>query len=218
MPTGIWLYSYLALWALLLFEAALLVALIRQVGTLHAHWVSNEPDWGLPLGAPAPSLDVASLAGRPVSLAVERHRKTVLYFLSPGCPSCRSIVPWLDVISQIRSVELVVILTGSRMRIEVFAAEIAHKTSGFEIPIVADEDHVLMDRYNVSAVPYCIVIDEDGRIGSQGSAVTRTEVESLVLQADGRRRSPLAAIELATETESITFDESPMQHPEPVQS
>jgi peroxiredoxin len=190
MPTGIWLYSYLALWALLMTTSLLLVAVIRQVRDLHSYWGENDPAWGLPLGAPAPALPKEDLFGRPVTLGAERGKKTVLLFLSRGCPGCRAAMTEMPVLATREDMILVLVVSGKPLDARLFLATFRREIGFPHVPALADPDSKLTQQYNARAVPYVVVVDEDGRIGAQG-AVPLDQLGSLFHQADELRQRRL---------------------------
>ena len=84
-----WVASYVMLWVAVLVLGFAVVALLRQVGILHArlapmgtHFAGEGPD----LEAPAPA----------VGLAYDRAVLTVLAFTSPTCAVCHELRPSLD--------------------------------------------------------------------------------------------------------------------------
>jgi hypothetical protein len=42
MPTGLWLYAYYVFVALIVLEALLMIAVLRQITALHSHFVTND--------------------------------------------------------------------------------------------------------------------------------------------------------------------------------
>src|SRR5207248_1753598 len=106
--------SNVALWILLLVLSAVVLALVRQVGVLHERIAPAGAlmlNRGLVVGEPAPALEVADLEGRTHRPGAVRPdgRSTLLLFVSPTCPVCKSLLPavrsarkdergWMDVI------------------------------------------------------------------------------------------------------------------------
>jgi methylamine dehydrogenase accessory protein MauD len=184
MPTGIWLYSYLVLWALLLIESLLMIGIVRQIGSMHGHYVKNDPDSGLPLGALAPAIHGEDVYGRPVSLATSRGKKTLIYFLSTGCHGCRTVLSYVHALGTLDEFELILVMSASKMRTQLFLAELWHGSPTPSFMVVADEKRLHADRYKSVVVPYAVVVDEDGLIGAKGGPMTLTEVAALLRQAD----------------------------------
>ena len=90
--------SNMMLWLLVLTLSAVVLALVRQVGVLHERVAPAGALMlrrGLTVGEPAPVLDVADLEGHPHQLGRERSdgRSTLLLFVSPTCPVCKTLLP-----------------------------------------------------------------------------------------------------------------------------
>lgn len=101
MSGGVWILSYVLLWIAVAVLGFAVVALLRQVGVLHArlapmgvHFAGEGP----PLGQPAP-------AAGPFGYTA---RLTIVAFTSPACEVCAHLRPSLGAIErQYRDVALV---------------------------------------------------------------------------------------------------------------
>jgi hypothetical protein len=187
MPEGFWLYSFLGLWALLILNSAAIFALLRQVHDLHSYWVKNDPEWGLPLESLAPALPGVDVDGNPLSLGIARGRKSLLFFVSTGCSSCSQLMQRAGAFSHSEELELTVIVSATTLRTRLYVAQYRKDELFPGVPLVADPDQEWMGYYKVNAVPYVVVVDEDGRIGGKGSVVTLAEIGQLIRQADELR-------------------------------
>jgi methylamine dehydrogenase accessory protein MauD len=195
MPSGIWLYSYLALWALLLAVSFLLVAVLRHMREVYSYWVKNDPEWGLPLGALAPALLAEDIDGRPVSLGASRGKKTILIFLSRGCHSCRRALAQVPSLRAIEGVELILVVSAKELETRLFLAEADRDVNFPEVLALADSNRRLTHTYRVAAVPYAVVVDEDARIAGKRTGWSPGEIESLMRQAEALRQPPQAGDE-----------------------
>src|ERR1700730_17209162 len=106
--------SNVALWILLLVLSAVVLALVRQLGVLHERIAPAGAlmlNRGPGVGEAAPGLEVKDLEGRGDQVGAARAdgRSTLLLFVSPTCPVCKSLLPavkssrkdergWMDVI------------------------------------------------------------------------------------------------------------------------
>lgn len=188
MPQGLWLYSYLGLWALLILTSLLLFAVVRQLRALHSFWVQNDPEWGLPLGALAPAVAGGDVFGNPATLGTARGKKTLILFLSRGCKACRQVVLMVPTLTRWEQTELLLVVGGSALDARLYMAE-HHREERFpSVPVLCDRDYGLMEKYKVSAVPYVVVVDEDGRVGAKGSPLASAEIAMLLRQSDELRR------------------------------
>jgi methylamine dehydrogenase accessory protein MauD len=188
MPTGLWLYAYFFFLAVIVAEAVLILALVRQTMRLHQHLVVGDPSLGLPLGALAPVPAGQELFGRSVSLGAERGRKTLVFFLSTGCSSCRPVMSVIPAIVASVNCELILVLDSNVLNARLFLEEHWRDAPMPTFPVVADHKNELGGRYRVVGVPYAVVIDEDGRIGAHSAATTLADVHVLLLQSTELRR------------------------------
>ena len=90
--------SNIVLWVLVLTLAAVLLALVRQLGVLHERIAPAGAlmlNKGLKVGDAAPLVQVADLQGQTHAVGAARGdgRSTLLLFVSPTCPVCKSLLP-----------------------------------------------------------------------------------------------------------------------------
>jgi methylamine dehydrogenase accessory protein MauD len=174
------LISNLLLWVVVLVLAAVVAALVRQVGVLHERvWpagalVGSE---GPRVGDSAPRLSVADWSGRPVTIGgPDADRKsTLLVFVSPSCPVCKTMLGILDAVLRSEQGRLRLVLASDGPREEHEAFVRAHG--------LADRTYVLSREvgfaYQVGKLPYGVLIDADGVLRAKGLVNTREHVESL---------------------------------------
>src|SRR5438093_854046 len=97
---GWWAISYVVLWLLVVALALLVLALARQVGTLHLRLgprgALEIDDEGPPLGEAPEPVDVRDLDGRAFTIGGPGAAQLVL-FVSPSCAVCRDVLPSLGV-------------------------------------------------------------------------------------------------------------------------
>lgn len=153
MTGDIWVISYVALWIAVIALSLAVLALLRQVGVLHARLrpVGVHPAGeGLEVGDTAPELP-----GHDYSSAV----LTLVAFTSPTCTVCAGLVPGLQAMSaQYDDVE-VKIIDHSNSTSAIFLA------------------------FNVFSTPYLTAVSTDGLIRGRGVANTIEQAEILVAAA-----------------------------------
>jgi methylamine dehydrogenase accessory protein MauD len=173
------LASNLALWAVVVALAIVVLALARQVGLLHQRL---GPAGALALaggpepGKPAPALEVETLDGRLVSIGgLDAHgRGTLLVFVSPSCPVCRTLLPALrSLAKRERSLRVVLASDGARAEHEAFVQEHVG-----ELPYVLSQPLGLA--YRVPRLPWAALVDARGILRSQGLVNSREHLESLL--------------------------------------
>jgi methylamine dehydrogenase accessory protein MauD len=106
--------SNAALWLVVIVLAVALLAVIRQLGVLHERIAPVGALMlakGLKVGESAPQIAVQDLEGRSMTLGAARadDRATLIMFVSPTCPVCKTLLPaikssltserdWLDIV------------------------------------------------------------------------------------------------------------------------
>lgn len=190
------------LWLAVIALSLVVVALLRQVGVLHeriapagALMVRGGPA----VGDPAPVLEVASWSGETLRIggAEPEGRATLVCFVSPTCPVCKTLLPVMRGLAAGEpSLRVVLASDGSRAEHAVFVAEQG----------LADAPYVLSSAlglaYRVAQLPYAVLIDASGVVRAAGLVNTREHLESLLeahalgvpsVQAYLRRRGASAA-------------------------
>ena len=95
------LVSNVLLWIAVVLLCGVVFALVRQVGLLHERVApvgALAIERGPQVGEPAPRLELEALDGSLVSLggADPSGARTLLFFLSPTCPVCDTLLPTLE--------------------------------------------------------------------------------------------------------------------------
>jgi methylamine dehydrogenase accessory protein MauD len=172
--------SNLVLWVAVVALAALVVALMRQLGVLYERIA---PAGALVAGAAprvgerAPVVTVADLGGSPATLGGPSPdgRSTLLFFLSPTCPVCKTLLPVVRQIAraEARALRVLYASDGPREEHLAFAREQAF-----------DEREYLLGAalglaYRVAKLPYAVLVDAAGVVRAEGLVNTREHVESL---------------------------------------
>ena len=168
------------LWLLVLVLAAVVAALVRQIGVLHERvapagaLVGRE---GPRLGEAAPRLTVDDWNGRPVSLggAAADGRATLLLFVSPSCPVCKTMLEIADSLMRREQgrARLLLASDGPREEHEAFVREQGLAERGY---LLSSELGLV---YQVGKLPYAVLIDAAGVLRAKGLVNTREHVESL---------------------------------------
>jgi methylamine dehydrogenase accessory protein MauD len=172
--------SNVLLWVLVCVLSLVVVALTRQIGLLHeriapvgALAVARGPG----VGEPSPELVVENLDSRSIRIGGPdgSEQKTLLFFLSPTCPVCATLLPTLRrmVSSETKTTRLLFASDGPRAEHEAFCKEKKISTSDY---VLSRELGLL---FEVSKLPYAVLIDESGTIRAKGLVNTREHVESL---------------------------------------
>jgi methylamine dehydrogenase accessory protein MauD len=187
--SGWWLASYVALWVLVILLSVLMIAIARQVGTLHLRLgprgALEVDDEGPPLGEAPEPVSAADLDGRPVTIGGPGPGQLVL-FVSPGCPICREVLPGVPAAARAGRLEPLVITDADRGE-----AAVTYARAGVDAPVVASPDAA--ERYAVPGTPYAMVFDRAGVVQAKGTVNNLEQVEGLVDTALRRVEEGMAA-------------------------
>lgn len=158
--TGWWTLAFVSLWLLVVVLCIVVIALARQVGTLHLRLgprgALEIDDEGPMLGEPLPSLTAADADGDRVMLGGAGRPRLVL-FASETCVVCREVSPGIP----------------------------AAAAAGRLDPIVlhdAEAERAL----GVPGTPFVVVLDERGMVRAKGTVNNLEQVEGLVDTANRR--------------------------------
>jgi len=176
-PVGV---SVVVLWIVVLCLLAVVLALTRQLGVLHERIAPVGAlmlNRGLAVGEPAPAIDVVDLHGANLRLGAPRTdgKSTLLLFVSPTCPVCKSLLPivkssgrderdWLDII------------LASDGNTDEHRDYIRANGLG-AIPYVLSAP--LGMTFQVSRLPFAALLDEAGILRARGLINSREHLESL---------------------------------------
>jgi len=172
--------SNVVLWMLVLLLAGVVLALARQVGILHERIAPAGAlmlNRGLTVGEPAPVLEVADLEGRAHRVGSPRQdgRSTLLLFVSPTCPVCKSLLAAVksSARDERRWMDVILASDGDRTEQSEFV-----RAQGLEgIPYVVSA--ALGLAYQVSRLPFAALLDEQGILRARGLVNSREHLESL---------------------------------------
>ena len=168
------------LWILVVVLAAVVLALLRQVGILHERVApvgALLAHGGPKAGEKAPELELPSWSGEAQRLGgpAADGRSTLLFFLSPSCPVCKTLLPVLDSVrsDERRWLRVVLASDGPRAEHEAFVREHRLERLGY---LLSTE---LGLAYGVARLPHAVLIDAAGVVRAAGLVNTREHLESL---------------------------------------
>ena len=114
----------------------------------------------IPVGSQAPGLELQSLDGATVTLAIFRGHDTVLLFWNPSCGFCRAmhddLLAW-ERSTNGKSRHLAVISSGD--------AESA-RSEGFRFPVLLDPRSAVSAAFGANGTPMAVRLDGEGRVAS----------------------------------------------------
>ena len=169
------------LWIVVVILTLVCLALVRQVGVLYERIA---PAGALAInkrlsgGDSAPPTTVVDIKGQPLSIAPinDKRQCQLLFFLSPTCPVCKTLLPMLKSIQQHEKSWLTIVLASDGDDTETHQKFI-QKQALDKFTYVLSEP--LGIAYGVSKLPYGVLIDGTGTISALGIINSREHLESL---------------------------------------
>ena len=178
--------SNIILWVLVIVLALLVFALTRQVGILHERVApagALQPTNGPKVGELTEALQLKSIDGANLTIGGPDTNQLASFvlFISLTCPVCKSLVPTARSLAKSEA---------SRMRL-VFASDgdnVEKHLRYVEDLDIAEYPYVLSEllgiTYQVSKLPFALLIGSNGTLQSKGLVNTREHMESLIEAMD----------------------------------
>jgi methylamine dehydrogenase accessory protein MauD len=201
------LISNALLWLVVVALAGVVAALARQLGVLHERLAplgALAIARGPAAGEAAPSLLAPALSGAAIRIggADEAGGSTLLFFASPTCPMCKTLLPTVRAVTREEGVRLIYASDGDPAEHAAFAREQQLDPASYVL------SRELGLRFEVAKLPYAVLIDGSGIVRAKGIVNTREHVESLfeadrlgaATIQDHLARTPRAARELERPT------------------
>jgi methylamine dehydrogenase accessory protein MauD len=173
------LVSQVMVWVALIALAVAVLALARQVGVLHERIA---PVGALALGRgpqtgeAAPRLTVRTLSGGTMEIGdpAPEGSLRLLFFVSPTCPICKSLLPTVKSFAESEVLELLLVGDGDADQQRQMA-----ERHGIALERFANAPEVGR-AFQVSKLPYAVLVNAAGVIAAQGLVNSREHLESLV--------------------------------------
>ncbi|MNO52418.1 Methylamine utilization protein MauD [compost metagenome] len=170
--------SNILLWLLLIAVAFTVMALVRQIGVLHGRIAPAGAlmvDKGVTVNDSAPQVTAADRHGRPVNIGYHGERSQLLFFLAPGCPVCKSLLPAVKSIAKDNNGALDVIYVSD--------GDFAEQQALIEANDLQQATYVVGPEigmtYQIGKLPYAVLIDPAGILRAKGLVNSREHLDSL---------------------------------------
>jgi len=180
------LVSNIVLWMIVIVLALVVLALARQVGILHERVApagALMPTTGPKVGEMTEAMPLADLDGNPVTIGgvQEDGFATLIMFISPTCPICKSLVPTAKSLANTERNRLRLIFASDGDKPE------QHHAYARDLKL--DKYSYVLSQplgigYQVSKLPFAVLIGGDGTLQSKGLVNTREHLESLIEAMD----------------------------------
>jgi methylamine dehydrogenase accessory protein MauD len=171
--------SNFLLWLLVILLLVIVFALARQIGVLHERVApvgALMPMNGPKIGERVEPIKAQALDGTSMTIGQGMDDNILIYFLSPGCPVCKSLLPVVQAIEKHES--------GVTVR---YASD-GETTSAHER--YANEHGIPISNYllsrelgislGVNKLPFATLINRDGVLRARGLVNNREHLESLL--------------------------------------
>jgi methylamine dehydrogenase accessory protein MauD len=167
-------------WVLLGVLSIILLAAVRQIGILHQRIAPAGAltiSQGIKPGEVVPPLHLQTLDGTQLTIGgpSAAGKSALLMFVAPGCPVCARLLPAVRAIAtqERKWLEVVFASDGDAAQQRTFRRE-----KGLEdFPYVVSME--LGMTFQVGKLPFAILLDDTGRLVSQGLTNSREHIESL---------------------------------------
>ncbi len=170
--------SNVILWLLVLVLGALVVALARQIGVLHERIAPAGAlmlRGGPKVGEALPEFDLQTLDDQPLHLGGASAKSTLLFFLSPDCPVCKTLLPVLKS-SRLSEADWLNIVLASDGDVQQQHRFVLEQELGMFPYLVSTELGMTLQ---VAKLPYVVLIDDTGVIRGKGLVNSREHLESV---------------------------------------
>lgn len=172
--------SHIVLWALVIALSLVVFALARQIGVLHDRIAPTGALMlakGLTVGEAAPIVATRDMDGqhRQVGAPREDGKSTLVMFLSPTCPVCKTLLPVLKSSAKSEQGWLEILLASDGE--PAVHAEFRQKHGLAQLGYVLSPP--LGIAYQINRLPYAVLLDEQGVVLARGLINSREHLESL---------------------------------------
>jgi methylamine dehydrogenase accessory protein MauD len=174
--------SQVALWIVVCVLSLLVFALMRQIGVLNervfpagALMTTNGPNIGedIPVGT------YTSLGNTLVHVGGPQQQNTLLLFVSPNCPICKTLLPYVQSVAKAEHSSTRIILASDADNEK---EQEQHREFVKKYQLSAEL--YLLSRplglaFRVEKLPFAVIIDERGILRAKGMVNSREHLESL---------------------------------------
>ena len=170
------------LWVIVIILSFLVFALARQVGILHERVAPAGallPTSGPKVGEMTEAMNLNDLDGKKITIGGvdSSDLATLIMFISPTCPVCKSLVPIAKSLARHESHQMRLVFASDGENHNQHLAYVSDlNIEG--LPYIISQPLGL--RYEVSKLPFAVLIGGDGTLKSKGLVNSREHLESLV--------------------------------------
>lgn len=202
--------SNIILWIALIALALMVFALTRQVGILHERIApagALMPTSGPKVGELTQALELTALNGDGVTIGGVNKSglATFILYVSPTCPVCKALVPTAQMLVQSEANRMRLVLASDGDEVS------SHQRYSQDMNL-NDTPYLLSEElgrtFEVSKLPFAVLIAADGTLRGKGLVNTREHMESLIESMDSGITSVQEYIG-NPESAAVNVDETP---------
>tara|TARA_B100000780_G_C21121545_1_gene454345 strand:+ start:129 stop:779 length:651 start_codon:yes stop_codon:yes gene_type:complete len=202
--------SNIILWIALIALALMVFALTRQVGILHERIApagALMPTSGPKVGELTQALELTALNGDGVTIGGVNKSglATFILYVSPTCPVCKALVPTAQMLVQSEANRMRLVLASDGDEVS------SHQRYSQDMNL-NDTPYLLSEElgrtFEVSKLPFAVLIAADGTLRGKGLVNTREHMESLIESMDSGITSVQEYIG-NQESAAVNVDETP---------
>jgi methylamine dehydrogenase accessory protein MauD len=175
---GWWVASYIVLWLLVVALCVVVVALARQIGTLHLRLgprgALEIDDEGPPLGEAAPIIDATDVKGDAVAIG-RAGAGQLLLFVTPGCRVCDEVLPGLGAVAR-----------SGHLSPYVITDDMDEWDGNDKVDARSFSSSEAFRSFAVPGTPYAVVVDDVGIVRAKGTVNNLEQMEGLIDSATRR--------------------------------
>jgi peroxiredoxin len=181
--------SYVALWALVIFESLVGIGLVRALyKTREIGDEGDNTDERTP-GEPAPAFVAEDVFGVSISSHSFAGKPTALLFVSPDCSTCTVTLQELAALRSKTEGNVVVFCMGEHQRCVSLAEHY-----NLSAPVVCDHDRRFSDMFGIAVPPTAVLITADGLIDTYGHPGSTDRLSDLIAVTHVNGRLESAAV------------------------
>lgn len=187
----VWVASHLLLWVTVVVQGIVILALLRQVGSLLLRVGSIkaiDAQFGPEIGSKAPKVEEIEAASS------GSDKMTLLSFLSTTCGDCAYLVPALNAAASSYSSRVQVLALGRESSVEVhrWAAKQRLRVASISSPDA-------FEAFGIDGTPYAFVLDSEGWVVGRGGVNHIEHLESLLRTCCSSQESDVDGVKPLTE-------------------
>ena len=184
---GLWLASYLVLWALVLAICIFLVGTLRQLGLLQLQLdpaervpaISDPSQDGPPIGSRIPNLvaETFNSFGTVLLPPQRRQGSILLMFMAPLCESCQLLVETLNALEDKTEpgVRPIVVMRADESTCRSFLSVFP-----LHVAAIGDHDGTIHKQFTVHRAPFGLLYDGEGTLTKKGIVHGETDLQELL--------------------------------------